>query len=346
MKWFLGFDIFYFNTFILLYMKFSIIIPFFGAERFLEQTLFSIKNQTFDDFECIVVNDGSLGTDVEKWYLNQDKNFKHKYIPPKELEQKNQFKFIFENVVGEDNRFKFIEKKNNGVCKARNSGLEIATGTFLVFLDADDYIDNNYLHHFNEAIKNRKIDEPLTLFYPEVFTNIDGNYFEYSSIVKNLSKKNSLASNLVFPSRTATPIGYCWRLKQIKEAGLKFLTNEGEDTMFFFDNILELSKRNIKLNPNFVKIPATYYYRQFPNQLTKANSFQIKLFEITSTYMKNKASQFAYFGFGYVILAKLFSFRFRLYKIKLETKNIIIKVSSIVLSKILTVISLIVAACL
>lgn len=95
----------------------SIIIPCYNQGEFLNETLESVFNQTYFNWECIVVNDGSL----------------------------DNTETIANNWVVKDVRFKYLYKKNGGLSSARNVGLEIATGAFIQFLDADDYLDSSKL---------------------------------------------------------------------------------------------------------------------------------------------------------------------------------------------------------
>lgn len=88
---------------------FSIIIPLYNKENFIENTMKSVLNQTFQDFEIIVVNDGSTDKSEEKLL---------------------QFK---------DSRIHYFSKKNEGVSATRNYGIEKANSDFITFLDADDY---------------------------------------------------------------------------------------------------------------------------------------------------------------------------------------------------------------
>lgn len=88
---------------------FSIIIPLYNKEKFIEKTILSVLNQTFQDFEIIVINDGSTDRGEEKI-----------------------LKF-------NDQRIQYFSKNNEGVSIARNFGLTKANAGFVTFLDADDY---------------------------------------------------------------------------------------------------------------------------------------------------------------------------------------------------------------
>lgn len=97
--------------------KVSIIVPVYNAEQYLDRCIESILSQTFSDFELILVDDGS--------YDN---------CPA-----------ICDNYAAQDKRVKVIHKNNGGVSTARNQGIEIAAGDYLMFIDSDDYVDANML---------------------------------------------------------------------------------------------------------------------------------------------------------------------------------------------------------
>lgn len=101
---------------------FSIIIPLYNKEKFIESTLHSVLNQTFVDYEIIIVNDGS--TD-------------------KSLEKVAQFK---------DSRIRYFSKENGGVSTARNYGIKEAKSDYITFIDADDYWYPNFLQEMFENI--------------------------------------------------------------------------------------------------------------------------------------------------------------------------------------------------
>ena len=107
--------------------KISIIVPIYNVEAYIGNCIDSILNQTFRDFELILVNDGS--TD-------------------KSLDICKDYKDI-------DNRICIIDKKNGGVSSARNAGLQIAKGEYIGFVDSDDYIHTQmYEILYNEIVKN------------------------------------------------------------------------------------------------------------------------------------------------------------------------------------------------
>ncbi len=90
----------------------SIIIPVYNVEKYLRRCLDSVLNQTFSDWEAICVNDGSPDNSAK----------------------------ILEEYAARDERFKIITKENGGLSDARNAGMKVAEGDFILFLDSDDFI--------------------------------------------------------------------------------------------------------------------------------------------------------------------------------------------------------------
>lgn len=98
-------------------MKVSVIIPAYNAEKTISRCLDSILYQNFTDFEVVVINDGS-NDDTEKILCEYEQN---------------------------NSRVKVINKKNEGVSAARNEGLTVASGEYILFVDSDDYIGRETL---------------------------------------------------------------------------------------------------------------------------------------------------------------------------------------------------------
>lgn len=106
--------------------KVSVIIPCYNSEATLELTLNSVINQNFEEWEAIIVNDGSNDSTEEiaiKWTLK-------------------------------DQRFKYFAKKNEGLGKARNYGIERAEGTFIFPLDSDNLVDEYFCKKAIEVFRN------------------------------------------------------------------------------------------------------------------------------------------------------------------------------------------------
>ena len=104
--------------------RISIIVPIFNAAFYLKDCLESIRVQTFEGFEVILVDDGSTDGTLE----------------------------ILENYRAENQQFKIYHQEHRGVSSARNVGLKYATGDYLCFVDADDQIAPTYIAELYQAI--------------------------------------------------------------------------------------------------------------------------------------------------------------------------------------------------
>lgn len=101
-------------------MKFSVIVPVYNCENSLFKCIESILGQEFNDFEVIIVNDGSSDSSEE----------------------------ICKRFIAKDSRVKYFYQKNSGVSSARNLGIENAVGEWIVFCDSDDYVGPYFLRDF------------------------------------------------------------------------------------------------------------------------------------------------------------------------------------------------------
>ncbi|MBO5947125.1 MAG: glycosyltransferase [Alphaproteobacteria bacterium] len=90
----------------------SVIIPIYNVEKYLRRCLDSVQNQTFQDWEAICVNDGSPDNSAD----------------------------ILAEYAAKDARFKIVDKENGGLSDARNAGMKVATGEYILYLDSDDFI--------------------------------------------------------------------------------------------------------------------------------------------------------------------------------------------------------------
>lgn len=95
----------------------SIIVPFYNVEQYIKKCIESIKSQTYTDFECLLIDDGS----VDNSYSN-----------------------ALESIQG-DSRFRIIQQENKGQGGARNRGLDLARGEYISFVDSDDFLDLTFL---------------------------------------------------------------------------------------------------------------------------------------------------------------------------------------------------------
>ena len=122
----------------------SIIIPVYNAESRLEQCVMSIKTQTYTNLEICLINDGSTDGSGA----------------------------LCDRLAAEDTRIKVFHKENGGVSTARNRGLDEATGEYVVFVDADDYLASNGIEKMVETIAARNCDIAIAGKYIDFYGNI------------------------------------------------------------------------------------------------------------------------------------------------------------------------------
>ena len=141
----------------------SIVIPVYNAEKYLEECLNSIKNQTYKNFEVILVNDGSIDNSES----------------------------ICKEFVESDTRFRYYLNANGGASSARNLGLDNVTGEYITFIDADDWVDENHLEVLINNIKENNSDMAVSSI--KKFDNVSRFKFRvYSNQEKYLLNYNKL----------------------------------------------------------------------------------------------------------------------------------------------------------
>ncbi len=213
----------------------SVIVPCYNQANFLDETLYSILNQSYSYWECIIVNDGS----------------------PDDTEN------IAKKWTNKDSRFKYISKENGGLSSARNKGLEIAKGDFIQFLDSDDLLQSDKFQKSIDAIERDAADVVITNFIrfkknlnqlKKAFCKLEEQSFSFESILLQWDRKFSIPIHCGLFRRTT--IGNIVFNEQLKAK---------EDWMFW----IQTFKRNPKvsfINENMAQ------YRMHNKGMTKNNS--------------------------------------------------------------------------
>ena len=111
-------------------MKFSIIVPVYNVEKYVEKCLESVNNQTYQDYEVIIVNDGS----------------------------KDKTDLIIKKYIKDKNKFIYLTKENGGLSDARNYGIKYTQGDYIIILDSDDYIEKDLLKELNTVLSQQEYD--------------------------------------------------------------------------------------------------------------------------------------------------------------------------------------------
>ena len=192
----------------------SIVIPIYNAEKYLEECLNSIKNQTYKNIEVIMVNDGS----------------------------KDNSETICKRFSEDDTRFRYFTKVNGGVSSARNLGLDNVKGEYITFIDADDWIAEKHLELLINSIKKTNSDIGVSSY--KEFNNKDTYYIRvYTKQEKNLlnfEKMNRDKFLSLFPKLMSANVCFnnavskLFRKDLVKNLRFDTSIKYGEDLDFYF----------------------------------------------------------------------------------------------------------------
>ena len=247
---------------------FSIIIPVFNTEAFLEQCLNSIKTQSFTDFECVIVNDGSLGVDFKNYEKFQDFDFKPN-VDISNIPKVDQIQYIFDKIIGSDSRFKLVNKENGGVSSARNVGLDSVNGKWLLQLDPDDWILPEHLKYFHDKLSVYNGSKlPIVRFVLSEFYNTKNKLHTY--VPKKLTLGNTIHSCTLMNTNYAINLDlvrkYNLRFDEKLGRGAKIetrISSGGEDFLFGFRYLEAVEKEYGKQGFDVIPIDdKTYKYRE------------------------------------------------------------------------------------
>ena len=127
--------------------KITVIVPVYNVENYLNKCLDSLINQTYKNLEIIVINDGSIDNSGE----------------------------ICQEYAQKDNRIVYIEKENGGQSEARNMGLDRMTGSYVAFVDSDDWVELDYVEILYKKITEYQADIAVGNYYS--FNESEGMYY-------------------------------------------------------------------------------------------------------------------------------------------------------------------------
>lgn len=204
--------------------KISIIVPIYNDEKFLNKCIKSILKQTFENFELILVNDGSTDKSLE----------------------------ICDRYVKNDKRIKVINKKNEGSVLSRKRGIKEAKGDYVIFVDADDWISVNALEVINEEINKNNADVIVFNYYKVLkklsFIKRKNRSF-YFEKEKSIYEGNEIKEELVsayfhghpFPSNMCGK-AYKRRYLDIKNKYVKNIKFLGDDLYVNMEILLNVKK--------------------------------------------------------------------------------------------------------
>ncbi len=220
---------------------FSVVMPSYGVEQYLEKAVACIKNQTYSDWELLIVEDGSpdkTGQLAEKLAITDDRIF----------------------VIHHE--------KNKGLSEARNTGIQNAHGRYIWFMDPDDTVDYDLLEKVSDSLK--KNPAKLIVFgHIEEYYTEDGS-FSYSHEIRPEGKifaNQKALREYVLKLEQETIYGYAWNkmydLDYIREKGFRY-----ETVRLIEDIVFNIQYCNDITSMNLLPIAPYHYAKRMTGSLT------------------------------------------------------------------------------
>lgn len=217
--------------------KISIIIPVYNVEKLLQRCINSLLNQTFTDYELICINDGSKDNSLE--VLNRYKKNK---------------------------KIRIYDQQNKGPAQTRNRGISLAKGDYIMFIDSDDYVLENYVEHYYQAMVSGDYDLVIG-----GYQKITGTKIEF---IRKL-KEGEFSKYIVMG-----PVAKLYKRSFLLENKIEFLDTTASEDVYF--NALAYSK-----NPKIKVIDDIgyfYYYNEnsISNTLHKGFNQNVDILDLTT----------------------------------------------------------------
>lgn len=231
-------------------MRLSFVIPIYNVGKYLIRTLDSLIKQNERDFEILIVDDGSSDDSCE----------------------------IAESILSESQlaNYRIIKKKNGGVSSARNIGLSETNGDYVIFLDGDDYVADDFTKYVFKALEDYNYPEIICWGYNKVQEDgtVVWSYFDYSHIDNNSMSGSDALNKIIFEKNMSIWTGsIIYKTKYLFENGICFTENctSGEDLEFIYKSVS--GAEHIVFIDRILS-----FYLQREGSIT--NSYSIKRFQV------------------------------------------------------------------
>ncbi len=222
-------------------MKFSVIVPAYNAEKYIEETLDCLLSQTERDIEVIAVNDGSTDSTAD----------------------------ILARYAKKDSRVVPVNQDNAGVSAARNNGIERAQGEYIIFIDSDDLLSNNAFERIYASLCSTGAD--LAVFRVQSFG--DG-VNQYNPIVDELIKETEISYYDKRLLRNFLVSNKVYKAELLKKSGVRFPPMRYSEDGAFFMQFIHIVKPKITGVAD-----ALFMYRRHSASVThKVNSVLVSEF--------------------------------------------------------------------
>ena len=269
----------------------SIIIPIYNSEKLLSPCLDSVTNQTYNNLEIILINDGSTdhSSKIIKEYANKD------------------------------HRIKIIEEKNQGQSAARNQGLKIAKGEYISFIDSDDKVEKTFIEKLLKPYQDGKTSLSVCGMRRDFLNSKHTEYLYLSPIIKkgkNESSKSYILRLLTKDGRLYSSVNKLYKGNLAKEISFDTSLNFAEDTKF----VLEYLKKSTG-EISFIKEPLYIYNFGSPESTIKKSATIWQNWQISYNYLKSWVGLNPSFQELFWLKIILLRWRISFYRSKIRAKS-------------------------
>lgn len=226
--------------------KISIIVPVYNVEKFLRRCIESILNQTFKDFELILINDGSKDKSLD--VMNEYKN---------------------------DKRVKIFTQENKGPAITRNLGIKKSEGKYIMFIDSDDYILPNYVENYYNAMISGNYDlviggyQKITGDHIDFIRKLDdGEFSKYmvtGPVCKMYRRDFIIKNDIEFLDTTASEDVYFNVCAYSKNPKIKIIDDIGYFYYFNPNSISNTQHKGFNKNVDILQLVDTINYEFIEN---------------------------------------------------------------------------------
>ena len=203
--------------------KISVIVPVYLSEKYLDKCVQSVLSQSHTDLELILIDDGSPDNSG----------------------------VICDKYSSSDKRVVVIHQENTGTCGARNKGLEVATGDYVMFLDGDDYLASDCLSYLYSLLIDNSADMSMSM---NVFTNFNLSQVKKDNVVAKTGEQ--AACDILYVNTPVGPWNKLYKMSVIKNNNITFAVKWFGEGLYFSSMVAQCSKTVACGNRK------VYYYRK------------------------------------------------------------------------------------
>lgn len=247
---------------------FSIVMPVYNVENYLKQAIESVCLQTFENFELILIDDHSWDSSSE----------------------------ICDYMANNNTKIQVVHLENNkGVSNARNMGMSMASGQYLMFMDSDDFIDKELLEYVYNSIQENAAQ---IVFFGMTEEHFDKKGEPIEKVIYSLPekkfRKQQLLREYMIEVEKSTLYGYAcnkvYNLEYLRNIGLQYKEYElNEDILFNIEFCKDIT------NMNIINLPA-YHYRKVMDDVSRTSKFVKDYFLLHMKKMEALYEQYKYWG--------------------------------------------------